>query len=281
MHAPAIPYLEIPKLPLIPAERFGAGLPPIDVAIQPFGVLVAAAVYVGSWLAIVQTRRTGLDDARMTAFIAWVVGTGFVLGHVLDTVFYYPERVVEDPVSLLRLWDGLSSFGGFVGAAVGCLAFRLRHRIAVLPYADAVASAFPMAWVLGRAGCAVAHDHPGRPSELWLAVAYPEGGRFDLGLYEMVLTVPLALAFLLLRRRPRPPGFFLATQLVAYAPVRFALDFLRSDEVIVRGAQVLLPDPRYGGLTPAQWGCLLMLGAGAAGLWWALSRHERRAATSP
>ncbi len=281
MSAPGIPYLTLPKLDLLPADFLGGGVPPVDIAIQPFGTLVAAAVYSGSWLAVVQARRMGLDEKRMISLIAWVVGSGFVLGHVLDTVFYYPERVIEDPLSLLRLWDGLSSFGGFVGAAVGALLFRWRHDLAVLPYAEAIGSSFPFAWVLGRAGCAVAHDHPGRPSDLWIAVQYPDGGRFDLGLYEMLLTIPLAATFLWLRRRPRPMGFFLAVQLVAYAPLRFALDFLRIDEELVRSEQIILPDPRYGGLTPAQWGCLAMLFFGAVGLWKVMERAagEPRAAT--
>ena len=95
-------------------------------------------------------------------------------------------------------------------------------------------------------------------SDAWFAVQYPGGGRFDLGLYEMVLTIPLAATFLFLMRRPRPPGFFLGIMCIAYAPSRFALDFLRvHEEEFGKDA-----DPRYGGLTPAQWGCLLLLTAG-------------------
>jgi phosphatidylglycerol:prolipoprotein diacylglycerol transferase len=48
---------------------------------------------------------------------------------------------------------------------------------------------------------------------------------------------------------------------VAYAPVRFVLDFLRVPEGDPNfpGAS----DPRYAGLTPAQWACFLALGYGA------------------
>ncbi|HEY4102249.1 MAG TPA: prolipoprotein diacylglyceryl transferase family protein, partial [Polyangiaceae bacterium] len=118
---------------------------------------------------------------------------------------------------------------------------------------------FPAAWVFGRMGCSVAHDHPGIASDLWFAVQYPGGGRFDLGLYEMLLTIPLALAFLYLRRKPRPWGFYLGAMSIAYAPVRFALDFLRVKESNGLSGAV---DPRYGGLTPAQWACFALLGAG-------------------
>jgi hypothetical protein len=38
-----------------------------------------------------------------------------------------------------------------------------------------VGSAFPLAWVFGRAGCATVHDHPGRLSDAWFAVRWPMG----------------------------------------------------------------------------------------------------------
>jgi len=91
---------------------------------------------------------------------------------------------------------------------VGGFLWKWRHKAQILPYADVIASAFPTAWVFGRSGCSVAHDHPGQLSDLWFAVKYPGGGRFDLGLYEMLLTIPLALAFLWLRQKPRPWGFY-------------------------------------------------------------------------
>jgi len=104
--------------------------------------------------------------------------------------------VLTDPLSLFRIWEGLSSFGGFTGAIIGGFLWKLRYRADILPYADVVASSFPTAWIFGRTGCSIAHDHPGLPSDAWFAVQYPDGGRFDLGLYEMLLTIPLALAFL-------------------------------------------------------------------------------------
>jgi phosphatidylglycerol:prolipoprotein diacylglycerol transferase len=182
---------------------------------------------------------------------------------VLDAIFYHPDAVIRDPLYLLKLWDGLSSYGGFSGAILGALAWKYTRRERALPYVDMVASAFPLAWVFGRAGCSVAHDHPGRISNAWIAVRYPSGsafvGRFDLGLYEMLLTIPLAVAFAILwKRKVRPYGFFTGMMCTAYAPVRFFLDFLRApDDGGVAGA-----DPRYAGLTPAQWASFGLLAIG-------------------
>ena len=259
---PAIPYLHIPELTIIPKGLLG-GFPPVPFSIKPFGALVATGVYIGSILATRQGKRLGLHDRVMTSFIAWVVGIGFLGGHMLDVIFYYPGQVLRDPLSLFRVWEGLSSFGGFSGAIIGGFLWKWRYKADILPYADVIASSFPAAWVFGRTGCSIAHDHPGLPSDAWFAVQYPGGGRFDLGLYEMLLTIPLALAFLWLRKKPRPWGFYVGAITIAYAPVRFALDFLRVGEPIAEsGGLVAAVDPRYAGLTPAQWACFGLLAVG-------------------
>lgn len=261
MHsAPLFPYLTLPELTLLPAGTFG-GFPPVAISIKPFGALVATGVYLGAYLTLKRAKRIGLSERAMASFIAWVVGLGFVGGHVLDELFYYPERLVRDPLSLFKLWDGLSSFGGFTGAFIGMLIWRKRYGVPVLPYADNVMSMLPVGWALGRTGCATAHDHPGVRSDAWLAVQFPGGGRFDLGLLEMLLTLPLMVAFLVLARKPRPWGFFSAIACVSYAPIRFALDFLR-EHAAVPGDLHGAIDPRYFYLTPAQWECFALLGLG-------------------
>jgi phosphatidylglycerol:prolipoprotein diacylglycerol transferase len=263
---PLIPYIDIPPIPLsfllhVPyvSDLFDPNDPP---SIKPFGTLVALGVYLGSVVATRHAKQRGLDLKKMGEFIFWVVGLGFVGAHVFDAIFYHPARVAREPLYVLKLWDGISSYGGFIGAIIGALAWKYSRKERILPYCEMVNSAFPLAWVFGRAGCSVAHDHPGQLSDAWYAVRWPMGngvvGRYDLGLYEFLLTIPLAVAFAVLwRRGPRPLGFFTGWMCVAYAPVRFFLDFLRVEEGGIAGS-----DPRYGGLTPAQWACFGLLALG-------------------
>lgn len=271
---PLIPAIHLPEIPILPGEHtFDIAGRVLEIGpwtIKPFGALVAVGVYLGVMVGARIARARGIHPEAISKFFFWVFAFGFAFGHVLDAIFYHPARILSDPLSLIRLWDGLSSFGGFIGAAMGVFAFKWRFKVKrILPFADTMAAAFPIGWIFGRMGCAVVHDHPGMRSDLWFAVAFKGGGRFDLGLYEMLFALILAIAIVPLARKPRPPGFFLGIIMLAYAPVRFALDFLRAEPGQVVGA-----DPRYLMLTPAQWASLVMVSAGFALLWHAGASND-------
>ena len=236
-----IPYIAQPVVHLGP------------IAIHVFGVLVAAAVLVGSGFARRHGRATGLPIRLIDDLLTWTVVGGFLAGHVLDQLFYFPQETLANPMRLLRLWDGLSSFGGFLGGIAGATAFLARRRYAGMRWAalDAVAYGFPFGWIFGRLGCFVAFDHPGRETHFVLGERYVDGVvRHNLGLEEALFIAVVAALFHVLGRKARPAGFFVGLLAMLYAPVRFGLDTLRID------------DARYFGWTPAQYGaaCLLLVG---------------------
>jgi phosphatidylglycerol:prolipoprotein diacylglycerol transferase len=293
-----LPYIHVSDLKIGP------------VPLHPFGLLVATGVLIGTALATHRARQRGLDLDKLNSFITWMLVAGFLGGHMLDQIFYHPTELAtfEDghfkfvrPWSLFLLWEGLSSFGGFIGGLIGILLWK-RYEIVekvslgpmslswfkkrpeslpVLPFIDLILSVFPVAWIFGRGGCTVVHDHPGAvaPDGALLAVGYPYADpnrhpyveefikfihgdypRYDLGLLEWMFTVVLAGFFALTWRRKLPTGTYAVATALCYAPVRFAMDYLRI-------ADQHNADPRYGGLTPAQWSCLALFSFGLY-LWW-------------
>lgn len=220
-------------------------------------MLAFAAVVVGIGIVVLRAPKHGFDREDALHIVTWTVVAGFVGSHVFSEIAWYPDRVREDPLVLLRLWGTMSSFGGIAGGILGgwiVLWREGRSRAEMLRFIDAVAFAFPFAWIFGRGGCALAHDHPGIASSHWLAVRFPEGPHFDLGLLELLYTIPIAAAFLVLDRKPRPSGFYVGLFFTLYAPARFALDELRIDEVL------------YLGWTPSQYFCVVMAVLGLVAL---------------
>jgi phosphatidylglycerol:prolipoprotein diacylglycerol transferase len=237
-----LPYLAQPRLALGP------------ITLYAFGVLVAVAVYVGARMAHRRARATGVEESRLTSLLSFVLVGGFLGGHVLDILLYEPATIVRDPLRLLRLWDGLGSFGGFVGAIVGATIFFARtRRDDAWPLVDSIAYGFPFGWIFGRLGCALAYDHVGRATSFFLGQRYSDGVvRHNLGLEEALYTIVLAIVFFVVGRKPRRAGFFVGLLALLYAPVRFMLDTLRVE------------DARYLGMTPAQYGSILLAAIGVA-----------------
>jgi phosphatidylglycerol---prolipoprotein diacylglyceryl transferase len=252
-----IPYFDPPQIQLGPLH------------IHAFGVLVATAVLVGYRVFRRQLAARGLDQLTGDRLFAFIVVGGFVVAHLVDRLVYHPQLTARDPLSLLRFWEGLSSFGGFVGAIAGAWLFARRRppgEPTAWPYLDAVAYAFPFGWIFGRAGCFLAYDHPGAPTDYLLGHTYSDGVvRHNLGLEEALFTVVVAALFAWLGRRPRPVGFFLGWLPIIYAPFRFALDFWR------------LKDVRYGPFTPGQWGAIALLLLGL----WVLRRSAAGGSAAP
>jgi len=240
-----IPYGSGGHLFDLPVPFFGT------IPIHWFGVLVALGVILGDRIVVIQGRRRGLADDDVKYLNARIVIGGFIVAHLVSVIFYFPERIRENPLVLLNPFAGLSSFGGFLGAFLAFMFFTKRAEVSRLAYADSVALGLAVGWIFGRTGCFSAHDHPGRhiDASFPLSVAFPDGPRIDLGLVELLFTIVLTVILFRYNRRPRAPGRIIALAAMIYAPARFALDFLRATDVA-------RPDARYLGLTPAQWACL-------------------------
>ena len=266
-------------LPWFRLEAWEIPLGPVTLPIQPFGVLVAIGVLLGARRIERYAREEGFAPSVAADFFTHTILTAFVFAFLLNGIFYHPEAIrllLDDPGRLFSNegWLGLSSYGGFVGAAAGALLWKIRRKLPLMPVADAGAFAFPLGWLWGRTGCFVVHDHPGIVSDFPLAVAdYQVGAppfepRHDLALYEILWAALILGLFYFLRRKTRPAGFYFGLLPVLYAPIRFFLDFLRAD--VAEGGDI-----RYAGLTPAQYASIGLVAAGA----WILVRAYTREGT--
>jgi phosphatidylglycerol---prolipoprotein diacylglyceryl transferase len=249
-----IPYFEQPKLHLGP------------LTIHAFGALVATGILLAFRLIRKRAPQHGLDPVLSEKLAMRIVIVAFIVAHVFDRIAYYPRDVLANPLSLIYIWQSISSFGGFIGAVIVAFLFmRTQPALKGWAYLDLIASVFPVGWMFGRMGCTVAYDHPGVQTSFFLGQRYSDHVvRHNLGLYEAIYTVAIVVLFQVLsRRKSRLPGFYLGLLPLVYAPVRFALDFLR------------IEDARYFGLTPGQYGSVALVAAGLL-----VFRHGKKLAAS-
>lgn len=260
MH-PLIPYFERPSIPIPIPGPWGD-----EIRIHGFGIMVALGVWLGAKLAMWKCRRDGLEPDAINRFLTWIIVAILVGGHLGHALFYDPKHYIENPIELLYVFSGLSSFGGFIACAIAAVVFFRLERKDLWAYLDTLAVGLTLGWALGRVGCFLAHDHIGLETNFWLGVRgvcpTAEGNEaiacHDVGLYEAMYSGLFLLPlFLLLDKKPRFPGFFIGMLALLYGPVRLALDAFRHP----------LTDTRYLGLTPAQYGSIATIAIGLVILW--------------
>lgn len=269
----ALPFFSLPTLDL--------GIP-----LQPFGIIVATGVLIGAEILRRYGYRHGVDDDDIRSLTLWVIVTGFVGAHVLDILVYEQDRLAkEGPILLLKMWDGISSYGGFVGGALGYFFWVWWKRMTPGLIADVTGVGLLPAFSIGRIGCTVVHDHVGRATTSPLGVDYPRSELYsrgfleeftstdavirahNLAMYELAYLIPVNIFVLWLAFSRSKPGRQLPAGMIAavigllYAPVRFMLEFWRLNT----------SDPRYAGFTFAQWASIAAF-LGAAYVLWILKQ---------
>jgi phosphatidylglycerol:prolipoprotein diacylglycerol transferase len=258
-----------------------------------YGVCVALSFFAWDYALMKMAVRRGFDRADFRVFTVFLFVFGWGFAWAVDAVFYRPVDAVAaaSPPGL----TGLSSTGAILGATVGAIlwsrvihlrkegTWRLSLRArphSMLAVSEVVLATWPLAWAIGRFGCALVHDHIGRsvpPGTLGslVAVGIPRaaddglhrvygpvhvftGGsdvRYDLGLLECALLAAVAIGFALTWKRNVKMGTYTIVACLVYGPFRFGLDFLRASEGVTGEA-------RHGGLTFAQYWSLAVIALG-------------------
>ena len=234
------------------------------LAVHWYGLMYLLGFWGGWWLLVRRGRRSNppMSEQTVSDLVFYVV-MGVILGGRLGyTVFYNFDGFLNDPLSLLRIWEGGMSFhGGLLGVIAAYFLFAWHKKLNVFDIADFAAPAIPMGLFTGRIGNFINAELWGAPTDLpWgmvFAAAGPEP-RHPSMLYEAGLEGLALLAILWwFSSKPRPRMAVAGLFLVLYAVFRTAVEFVR------------LPDAHIGYLFGTDWAtmgmmlCLPMLAGGA------------------
>jgi phosphatidylglycerol---prolipoprotein diacylglyceryl transferase len=213
--------------------------------------------------------REDIDD-----FIVWIT-LGIVIGGRLGSILFYDfERVVADPLSALRVWEGGMSFhGGLIGVVVAMALFCRSHKVPLLSLIDVVAASVPFGLFFGRIANFINGELWGAPTSVPWAMVFPTGGpepRHPSQLYEAGLEgIVLFLVLRLMTHRfgslgrPRLTG---GVFILGYGLARIFVEFFR------------MPDVQLGYLLGTSWltmGMVLSLPMVLVGLWAILTAKPR------
>jgi phosphatidylglycerol:prolipoprotein diacylglycerol transferase len=253
-----------------------------------YSLAYLAGIFFGYWYLLRLIREPGAPMARRHADdLVFYAALGVILGGRIGYVlFYRPGYYLENPLEIVKLWDGGMSFhGGVIGTSLGILYLAWKHKLQWLRLHDYVACVVPIGLFTGRLANFVNAELWGAPTTVPWAVRFPEvvAGVTVLGpprhpsqLYEALLEGVVLFAILwwmFWRTRARyEPGRLVGAFLLFYGLFRFGVEFIREPDAH------LVEFARLTGLHMGQWLCVPMILGGA---WLMLSAKGRRQRVEP
>jgi phosphatidylglycerol:prolipoprotein diacylglycerol transferase len=242
--------------PVIPILWQGDGL-----VVGTHDLFSVLAILIGFAIYYRSLRRRGLLEERIVIASLSVL-VGGVIGARLITAWEHPAFYVDSiaagaPLGWIIENSGKSILGALAG---GYLAGALAKRL--LGYrgstADHYALAIPVATAVGRIGCFLSELPLGTPTDLpWGIAASPEAAAAFVRcpsctvpmhpsmLYEILFNVIAAIAIVRWRHRVVARGDLLKLYLLAAFAFRFAVEFVRGNQVQAFGLSgpqlVLIP----------------------------------------
>lgn len=218
---------------------------PVAVSLGPlkvhwYGLMYLMAFATGYGLALWRIRRSNSGwTADMLSDLLFYIALGVILGGRLGYVLFYGfDRLLDDPLWALRVWEGGMSFhGGLLGVLVAVYAFCRQYRKPWFDMMDFVAPLVPTGLLFGRIGNFIGGELWGRPvvdPTYAYGMVFPHVDnlvRHPSQLYEAALE-GLVLFVLLwwYSAKPKPRMAVSGLFLVGYGIARFVVEFFRQPD---------------------------------------------------
>ncbi len=262
------------KYPEIDPVAFSLG----PVSVHWYGIAYLLSFVLVWRLALRQSKRPWSPvTAAQVEDLIFYGAMGVILGGRGGYVLLYQfPRFLEEPLWLLRVWEGGMSFhGGLLGVIVALWIFAKKRQISMLQLGDFVAPLAPVGLFFGRLGNFIGQELWGRATQGWWAMVFPRDPsglpRHPSQLYEALLE-GLAIFLILnwVARKSRPAGVLSGLFLLLYGSFRFIVEFVREPD------SYLLQSLAFGWMTRGQVLCLPMIAIGLVMVYIAVKKQTGR-----
>ena len=236
--------------------------------VRSYGLMLAVAFLVGTWLGLKEARRLGLDpDHLVTVVLVTLVSS--VIGARLLYVLEHLSEFRGEWSSILAVWQGgLTLYGGILAGACAALLTARRLGMPMWAVADALTPSVALGTMFGRVGCFLNGCCYGHPTALPWGVVYPPDSFAGLEfgdtpihpaqIYNALFGLALFAVLWKLRTRVRVAGTLFWSFIVAFALGRIVLDFFRAYEPAARLVPWSITESQLTSLALALFGVLML-----------------------
>ena len=207
------------------------------VAIHWYGLMYLIGFVGGWWLGVVRARRpeSGWQTTEIGDLLFYVA-LGVILGGRVGYILFYNFGLfLDDPLMLLRVWQGGMSFhGGLLGVLLAMWLYGRKTGRSFFQVTDFMAPFVPIGLGAGRIGNFINGELWGAPTNLPWGMVFPfvdHQPRHPSMLYEALLEgLVLFVVLWLYSSKPRPTRAVSGMFLLCYGVFRFGVEFVREPD---------------------------------------------------
>jgi len=168
---------------------------PVALSLGPIKIHWYGLMYLigigGAWLLLsmrVKKENSPIKPEALEDLIFYAAMGVILGGRVGYVLFYNFGQLLDDPLMLIRIWQGGMSFhGGFLGVMVALWLFARKHNSTLFTMADFLMPVVPLGLLAGRIGNFINAELWGKPTDVAWAFIFPGAGfepRHPSQLYE-------------------------------------------------------------------------------------------------
>ena len=172
-----------------------------------------------------------LEDLFFYLFLSVIIGgrLGYVIFYNLD--FYF-----QNPLNILKVWQGGMSFhGALIGITLTIILFSRQKNISIFQLSDLLSITAPVGIFLGRVSNFLNKELIGKPTEFFLSVRYPNEDlyRHISQIYEAVFEglLPAILLISLYYKFKIKDGLITSLFLINYGLSRIIIENFREPDI--------------------------------------------------
>lgn len=232
------------------------------VKIHWYGLMYLIGFAGAWWLGV--TRASQPDSGWKKEQVADLIFYGalgvIVGGRVGYILFYNFPAFLDNPLILLKIWQGGMSFhGGLLGVLIALFLFGRKTRKSFFQVADFIAPMVPIGLGAGRIGNFINRELPGRVTDASIpwAMDFGDGlARHPSSLYQALTEGLLLFIILWVVASKSPPRMTVsAAFMIAYGSFRFITEFFRAPDAhigfvafgwLTRGQELSIPMILFG-----------------------------------
>ncbi len=241
-----------------------------------YSLAYLGGILLGYWHLNRMVRAPGAPMAQRHADDLFFYCTlGIILGGRLGYAIFYQPGLWENPLDVLKLWEGGMSFhGGVIGVLVAITWVCWRNDLNWLRVCDYIAVNVPFGMMFGRLANFINGELYGRPTDVSWAMIFPTdplqvarhpSQLYQAGLEGLAMIIVMLLLFWKTRARYRP-GLLVGVFTIGIAIARFVNEFFREPDAQLKEFAV------DTGLSMGQWLTIPMILVGLGVIAYALSR---------